>query len=303
MCEHHEQIPGFTPRDDIENEWRFAVHENLIRRGYNKEAHEFLYCGDPDTWHAVKVCPTNPAHHAKAVMFSCHLRVCPECARRDAARLINRYKPHIEEVVRQGPRHWKLRHITLTTKFSLHAQDAKQKLRDARKMVNVLLDRLLGPSWNKTGQGVLIGAEYGPSGRLLHFHVLHYGPFQAQEKISEIWEELSGFPVVWVTKVSLEEGLREIVKYVSKLSEMSAANTARLHEVIKGTRRVWSRGSFYRIIATETPQCCKVCGAQIEKWSVSQWKAHVKSLNLIRGNKSASVDPPEWRQMTLPEAI
>jgi hypothetical protein len=217
--------------------------------------------------------------------------------------LINRYKPHIEEVIRQGPRHWKLRHITLTTKFSLHAPDAKQKLREARQMVNVLLDRLLGPSWHKTGQGVLIGAEYGPTGRLLHFHVLHYGPFQEQGKISEIWEELSGFPVVWVSKVSLEDGLREIVKYVSKLSEMSAANTARLHEVIKGTRRIWSRGSFYRIAATETPQCCKVCGTQLEKWSVSQWKAHVRTLNLIRGNKSGSVDPPELRQMTLQEAL
>lgn len=299
MCEHDHTPPGYTPRDDIENDWRFRVHLELIRHGHNKAAFEFLHCEDVDTWHAVKVCPTNPAHHSKAVMFSCHLRICPECARRDAARLVNRYKPHIEQVVRDGPRHWKLRHITVTTKYSLHAKDAKQQLRRARKLVNTFLDKLLGPNWYKSGQGVLVGAEYGPDGHLLHFHILHYGPFQEQKKVSEIWEALTGFPIVWVTKVNVETGLREIVKYVSKLSEMSAANAARLHEVIKGTRRVWSRGSFFRILAVDAPQLCKVCGTPIVKWSVSQWRAKMKRLNLIRGNNSSSNDPPNYQQMTL----
>jgi hypothetical protein len=303
MCEHDIQPPGYTPRDDIEQDWRWRVHLELIRNGHNKAAFEFLNCEDVDTWHAVKVCPVNIQHHSKAVMFSCHLRICPECARRDAARLINRYKPHIEETIRKGPRHWKLRHITLTTKFLLHAKDAKQQLRKARGLVNEFLDRLLGPSWWKTGQGVLVGAEYGPEGHLLHFHILHYGPFQAQEKISEIWGEMSGFPIVWVTAIGLEDGLREIIKYVSKLSEMSAANTARLFEVIKGTRRVWSRGSFFRILATEQPQRCKVCGAVIEKWSVGQWRAKMRSLNLTRGNNSSGKSPPKYRQLTLEKPI
>jgi len=159
------------------------------------------------------------------------------------------------------------------------------------------MDQALGQGWYKKGQGYVGAADYGEAGRKLHTHLAAFCAFIDQEELSKIWESLTGCKVVWIEEMSTDEALHEVLKYATKLTTLQPADVVALRDVIKGQRRVRSRGCFYAIDLVEVPHTCEVCGAVIVKWSLGQYERHVQNLYLTRGNNSSCRAPPESPKM------
>jgi len=289
--------------------WRGEIADALASFGHIKDSIEYRQCGDPTLTRYYKVCSHDPAHFNRAVGHSCHLRVCELCARRESARLLKRYLPHFQAAQQAFHPTYKLRHIVLTTNWYLRDLDIVAKYRRGWKAVNALFDRLLPEGWINSGRGTFTGAEFGEDGQKLHFHVLFYGEWIDQHVISQEWERLTGCDIVWIRLVKgIKKAVKEVIKYAAKITELEPDDIARLHGVIKGSRRIRTRGIFYKVppLPKQAEQAfCKTCGAEIVNWQpdrFSVWQKnhdHVAAdsmLHLILGNKS-SLPPPDRKNV------
>lgn len=285
--------------------WRNEIADSLAAYGFQRDSIEYRTCGDPTLTRYVKVCGHDPAHYNRAVGHSCHLRVCELCARRESARILKRYLPHFQAAVESFHPQFKLRHIVLTTNYQLRDRDISEKYRKGWKAVNQLFDNLLPADWTSSGRGTFAGAEFGEEGQHLHFHVLAYCEWLDQAAISREWEKLTGCPVVWVRLVKgIKKAVKEVIKYAAKITDLEPDDIARIHSVIKGSRRIRTRGLFYKVPPvpkSDEPMTCKKCGALIENWQpdrFSVWQKNHDSakadslLHLILGNKS-DLPPPD----------
>lgn len=324
------------------HEWRLEVMTALEDAGYEKESEAFWSCAadnassyitrkikvpEGSNTKAVYVCTSDPKHQAKTVRCTCHLRICPDCARRASARLISRYVPHILHYSEKIHPRFRLRKIVLTTPIELTDPNCPSLVRSYLKAVPKMFDRLLPKKW-RSEQGFLLAAEFGPNGHKLHFHVLFYGQFLSNKAkdgfpLATAWNAVTGGTckvahISAVPKEKAESAIIEVVKYTTKFSKQDAdGNIHRfepslipaLVEVLKGTRRVRSYGIFYGIPDVEfKPLTCPDCGSPVHRWCPSEWNIYVEtgwtpeefevvksggdsSLILIPGNKSGK-DPP-----------
>lgn len=294
--------------------WRLQVQIEFARAGMMAEHDAWKDCQNPDTTRCHIVCPTDPAHYHRPVRNTCHLRVCPECARRDAGRLLARYLPAMKKVVAQKNRAYRLKHIVLTTALSLDHPDLPEKLRYAYSCVGRLFDLYFGKSWVRRGMGYIVAAEFGELGMMLHFHLLFYGPFMVKQRLSDLWKQLTGYHIVHVKALLAEQGdmassAAEVLKYATKLTHLRPQYIPLLLSVLKGTRRIRSRGVFYNMAkADERERVCPDCGATLARWSPFRWAVwrdvhrefvegpdyyQLGMLDLIRGNKSGGATTAE----------
>lgn len=271
-------------RDALTNQWRDEVAAALASAGLAREADSFLACQDEDTVSFVHVCSEDPDHDATLIAHTCHLRICPDCERRNSARLYERYYQPILDIVRVFRRRRGLRHIVLTTPFSLEDENIREKLRWAYAQLGRLFDLLLPEGWQKKEMGYLAGCEFGEEGRKLHFHILFYGPYIDNTDMCLVWNILTGSTVLpWIKLVdgkdhTLENAVKELVKYVTKLTTLPAHLMPVLLEAIKGTRRIRNKGIFYNLPQLEKqPTTCKVCGAPMTVWTRDHYDAHQRA--------------------------
>jgi len=290
------------------------VQIEFARAGMMAEHDVWKDCQNPDTTRCHIVCPADPSHYHRPVRNTCHLRVCPECARRDGARLLRRYLPAMRKIVAQKSRAYRLKHIVLTTGLSLRDPDLREKLRRAYSAVGRLFDLYFGAVWVRRGMGYIVAAEFGEQGTMLHFHLLFYGPFIVKDRLSKLWRELSGFKVVWISAVQpgeqdIEAAAVEVLKYATKLTQLAPQDVPVLLAVLKGMRRIRSRGVFYNMAkADEMERVCPVCQDTLVRWSPLRWAVWCEThrevvtgpdyyqlgmLDLIRGNKSGGLTTPE----------
>ena len=289
------------------NTWRELATVALEAAGYWSEAQEFLDCQDPETLRWYRVCDEDANHYAKPVVHTCHKRYCPDCAKREVGRLLRRYKDHIETVVKHGPTYYRLRKIEFTTKYSLTDDDARERYKQMWDAINQAFTKLFGWDWYQKGMGYIAGAEFGEKGKKLHAHVLFYGAWINKKQLSAVWKEVTNGDneITYIREVTVEEGVKEVLKYSTKFSHLASQDVPALYEVLKGTRRIRSRGEFYNLPEEiEEPFNCPECEAPIVRWLPSQydqWKeaqrtlsrealeqmlARLQSLDLKQGNKS-----------------
>lgn len=285
--------------------WRNLVSNLLIGQGELTQASDFLWC--ESNFLGVEVC-TEDLLHSKAIPKTCHLRYCPHCARRDAARLVHVYTPQVVEITRSSQvKEYRLREIVLTMNVSLYAEDIRAQVAAAHKSVAAVFDHFLGgkfsPSnrsrWSEpaskyyTGEGYIYSLEFGENGHKLHFHVLYFGRWISKYALSDYWEKLTGNCVTWIQHVTKSEGaVAESLKYIAKVSKCfpdpetgeiierlpEPRFIARLCYVLKNTRRIISRGCFRGLDPEQTEpgedldaRICKTCGAHAELISLDAW--------------------------------
>lgn len=286
--------------------WRNLVSKLLIAQGELTQANDFLWC--ESNFLGVEVCETDLLH-SKAIPATCHLRYCPHCARRDAARLVHTYTPQVVEIARTSQvKEYRLREIVLTLNVSLYADDIRAQVASAHKAVAQTFDHFLGgkfsPSnrsrWSEpaskfcTGEGYIYSLEFGENGHKLHFHILYFGRWISKFKLTEYWEHLTGNKITWINAVSKSEAaVAESLKYIAKVSKCfpdpdtgelierlpSPQFIARLAYVLKNTRRIISRGCFRGLDPELTEpgedlgeRICKVCGGPAELVSLDLWQ-------------------------------
>jgi len=145
-------------------------------------------------------------------------------------------------------------------------------------------------SWRKLQQAVgferdkrerLFGAiavvEVGPR-RNVHLHVLYWGRYVPQARLSATWRALTGDSyVVDIRELrgSWRDAAREVCKYVTKAASPANWTGSRdaepsvpelllvdVFEALKGRRRVASYGLFYNVKTPDEPaRTCETCGA------------------------------------------
>lgn len=291
------------------HEWRLFVAEALDAAGYQDEAAKYLNCSceepvrfisasatisESGNAKAVYVCQSNAAHKPVAIFRTCQSRICPDCAKRESARLLARFSPKFQECIHAHHPTYKFRKIVLTTPYALDAPNAAQKYQELKAAIPKVFDRLLGKDWRKD-QGFVRAAEFGPEGHKLHFHILFYGAWIDNRKhndypLSAAWKAVTGdeCEIVHISAVNPEDIEHEVIetlKYSVKFWKKDADGTVNrldpalmpvLFEVLKGTRRVEGYGIFYRLPpAPERERECPVCGAACERWSVTEWNIFV----------------------------
>lgn len=309
--------------------WRESVSDELEKNGLSDVATNFRNCSNfpktavssetvwfPPETETVWVCSDNPQHHNVIFSNTCDCRICPDCARRNVARLAARYVPLAIRLSNENSRHT-LRHIILTTPYSLEDDDIEEKWAFFTSMVISIFDELLNENWRKN-QGLLVAFEFGETGHKLHAHILHYGQYISQAELSvKLSNATHGeASIVWIrslmgkTEKDKEHAIIETLKYSVKFWKTDATGAPhyidpalmpKLHNLLKGTRRIRSYGLFYGIGEPETmPFSCPDCGKPmarlgLEHWPIykqtgflrHEWDAIKRStLNLKLANKS-----------------
>lgn len=343
---------SYTAKYKVYQQWRNAVYEALLDDNMDDEAKRWLECetihrskwsapGLPERLPAktnyVMVCSSSPKFHPKIVQkHTCGLRFCPTCAEMHSARLLKRYVPHITKLATDSFR-FRLRHIVLTTPYSLHDNDIKSKYKQHQKNILKLFDELLGKTWRKK-QGVLVGDEFGESGDKLHSHILHFGQYLAKEKITEAWLKVTDgeCQINYVRAIDNDEkavanAIKEVLKYCTKFWRTDKNGSKKMLDpylipklagVMKGQRRIRTYGLFYGIKKQEQEEKknnCSDCGSAMKKIWRSDWNIFINTgmtwkefdlqeqknaLDLIPANKSVSgrakiKDKPPQKQTKL----
>jgi hypothetical protein len=235
-----------------------AYSNALYDVGLSKKAYRFEKCGKPMTLFCTS------CGHQEVIKYACGLRTCPVCSRKMSAYYVSKFW----DVLRQlpiNPTH-QFRLITLTSPLDISFDN----VRTVRSWSGKFCRRVTGK-----GEGSICGLEAGETGHLLHVHILHYGRFKKQQDLVELWSTLSGgvCKVVDVRAIKgqekefmLRKGLKEVLKYSTKITSMNAVELANLELALKGTRRISTYGIFYRLerwIRAERKtfvRVCPVCG-------------------------------------------
>lgn len=313
--------------------WRNAVSECLVDADMDELAERWdkCSCGHatvnitnnapvlPDKTNCVVVCSDNPQHRQKAIFPTCHLRICPDCARRAAARLTAKLLPVMQKCASRNSKSMQLRKIVLTTDIDLEHPQAKQHIVKYLNLIAKMFEEFWGKSWRKKA-GIAVFTEFGAEGRKLHFHIIVFGRFIAQDDLSAKWFELTGNRVVWIARIDTENvdgELKEAIKYATKFWSKDREGNIKyippeliptLVKVLEGTRRIRTFGIFYNVPPIETKPVCADCGADCKVIWPDDWQLYIetgwsglefrKELHLKPGNKSVfGNDPPDGNQL------
>lgn len=297
------------PRPMSIRAWRADVAEALYDAGLDKVADRWQTCSEkprtrlrtrpgialPDAAKTIYVCTADHTHDAEIYSQTCDLRICPECARRHSARLVARYLPKMMELLHQHHPIYGFRLVTFTLPFALTDEDIKQKYEQGFKWVYKVMAKLMSVKWQnwKEKQAFLTSAEFGENGHKLHYHVIHYGQYLNQTKLSSAWRKAScgaGF-IVDVRSFpfknkTAEESLREVLKYATKFSSkdkvtkeikcIPAELMPVLARVLEKTRRVRAYGLFFGLPEPERPaHSCELCNSPLLGIPVGYWDTYI----------------------------
>lgn len=264
MCrgEHLPSVPN-SAETWATFDFRYEVSENLISKSLKNKGLRFRDCHRKGM---VVEC-TGPHKHKFAMPYCCDLRFCSFCARRSFMRLMKKHSL-VLEYIRSHPRAgFRFREITLT---SLNTGTiTKQQVDSFNACVKKTLKILLK---GKGRWGALSVDEVGFNNTNLHAHILVYGPFIPQEKLVEVWKQVSGFEVAWIelAETGGPRALLHLLKYVSKPPSNDPAILAQLEVAFHDARRVFAYNFFYNFKEEskkkeeeKADRSCPICGAQL----------------------------------------
>lgn len=272
-------VPLEKPSSDS---WRVAAANALENANLLREAALFRSC---QRHYDVDVCTKRVDHAPRAVPYTCHLRVCPDCERREQARKLKRFIPAIHDLLTLGKPGYTLKHVVLTTPYALVDKDAPDRFKIAWRALERVFDgvfttilddaRKLSPSEKRRGRadlkrhgiGILAASEFGEEGHKLHFHLLMYSPYVPIHFLVDQWRKATrgDCEISRIKKIDLEQvkpAVLEVSKYVTKFTELPPALLPALVKVINGTKRLRTYGAMRGIGKTERQPCyCPVCSA------------------------------------------
>lgn len=253
---------------DIDNEpdeeWRGRVSEVLIEHKLFSKAKRYMECC---RYAHLYQCKGDGKHDLFSPIY-CDLRFCPRCAPRQFARLIRKYEPVLKAVSDHKEAGFRIREVTLTSRKTenLTPTQIKKFNQDIKKTLKILMRGV--QDW-----GAIWCDEVGFENTNLHAHILLYSPFVPQSRLAEVWKDVSGHEVVYITKSRKHGGkaLLYMLKYVSKPPANDPNLIGLLEVAFHGTRRVHALGVFYNFVGEDSDNIhsewgnCPHCGAEITK--------------------------------------
>jgi hypothetical protein len=181
--------------------------------------------------------------------------------------LYAKYAPVLDYLRTHQNRKLRLRIITLTSRNtgSLSPRRNRDFNKDVKKTLRILMADC--DMW-----GAIWVNEVGYDNTNLHAHILIFCPYIPQRRLSEVWEQVSGNPVVWINQaaVSGPKALSYLLKYVSKAPSNDPKFIGQLEVAFHKVRRVHSMGLFYNFAAKDPDaeqshwKLCPLCGANLQ---------------------------------------
>ncbi len=227
------------------------------------------------------------------VPMSCNSRICERCAAAHSKGLRKRIEDVIRPFMAKKIPGFTVAMLTLTTTTKRHGpdgptrKDIKRFYRETSKFLRLFYGKYackFSRSGNVVyvyskgerrfrGAGFFAVMELGGDNNMLHCHVITYGPYISQKKLSDTWLKITGdSSIVDIRAVkSVKDGVREVVKYIIKPpTGDSLTSIADYTWRVKGTRRLRSGGIFYnhpglrKEKGEKQPLECPYCGGYLE---------------------------------------
>lgn len=221
--------------------------------------------------------------------------MCRTCAIRRAAKVVAAYQVKVNHVLDEHKNLMPVM-VTLSLKNTENLEEGTSRIRKA--ITQMMADRRRhinnprNPSveWNKV-QGSIKALEVTNKGRGWHphFHVMCLiDEYIDQKKLSKEWQKYTGDSyIVDVRKLTnIEEGLYEVLKYITKFSELSPSQIADLHLVLGGKRLVDPQGLLRGVVVPESLEDEDLTGEYREFWAL--WNR--RGWKLIDETKRALMD-------------
>lgn len=237
-------------------------------------------CGTLFLW---KACPTGQRGHSKKMTGSnyCHSRLCYSCQLYRRLQMKKRVMGKILSAVGEDTRN--LRFLTLTIQ-GVPGELLAEKLKYLRHSYKKLRDR---KAWKEHVQGHVSVFEttWTTDHWHPHVHAILLGRYWSQEAISEQWAEITGSPVVGITKINnrskeanINGAVDELTRYITKVSTFNSAELyAEAFMAFWRKRLLISGGEFYGIkeeeenedaasdLGIDKEEYCRVCGVPLEE--------------------------------------
>jgi hypothetical protein len=198
----------------------------------------------------------------RTASFRCNNRLCPDCANRRGNRLFSKYEPIINAYLAENPS-FSVLHLVLT-----QAQKVNETIKEARQRLIEAIKRLVDRKfWKDSFAGSLNSYEFTISKKTFssgaihyHAHLLVFCKLSVRQR-DKCW--LSDFRDVWssVSKgenknlkirpvIDLQAGIREILKYIVKPSDIKQFSTTHLSEIeqLRKHKMVSTTGGFHNFV-------------------------------------------------------
>ena len=204
--------------------------------------------------------------HNRKVRAGSRDRTCPACQK-------SIYEKTFEHYAKILKGRNDLKFLTLTAK-PVETQDPEYV-----RFLGRCLTRLWHRKIFRKAEGLFATVECkkSRSGKFYyHIHTLFSGPYIAQKWISDAWAEVSGFPIVWIKKITRtrNRALRYVLKYVLKGFEFDDPRDQEdFKESMKGVRFIRSYGKFYNAEYRTGQHVyfpCPDCGS-VKSWIVMEF--------------------------------
>ncbi len=266
----------------IKRKTKLKLVELLGALGEVESSESMSNCGEKWT---VVTCGEHIA--AKIPFHRCNIRYCPLCGSRRANKYVKKYLPYVVEFVKQNPR-FKPCLLTLTQK-KIKGESKKDARERILKSFKQLIRRKFFVEYFAGGIWACEVTE-SESGNHSHLHIVIFRrKFIDAKLLKEEWSKVSpGAKNLNIRLIdSLENGLRESIKYISKPIPAENLTLQSVKEILelKGLRMIDTFGefrSFYRDFelpkADETEsdkvdfvigECCPACSKPLFEQIIS----------------------------------
>lgn len=198
---HPSTKPPPTPADPLKGEAQ-NLYAALLLIGEGKKANDVLECGHSFFAVECKDCWTT-----SKVYLSCHLRLCPKCARRLARSFIARHTTAL--LAMKQPK-------LLTLTFHSTKRLTRKHITHYLKCLTKLRHRKL---WKDNVAGGITGLEltWGPPGWHPHLHLLIDANYIPRPLLIEHWKDIAdGAWHLDIRQIAAEDGVLEVAKYTAK---------------------------------------------------------------------------------------
>ena len=198
----------------------------LVERGFGEQSKRLRECGSILGFWQCDGC----GEPRKLQRTFCNQpKICGICARIERRKTIEEVDIYLK-AIESRPRHgFHLRYITLPIKTEGYSEES---LKNAIESIWVAFKKLWRNDLVAKGAGAKVFLEVGPKNGNIHLHVLFYGPWIDQSKLSARWLKYTGTSSV----VDIQDGrgkTQEIVKYVCKgLKNTEGADTDFLNDLV-----------------------------------------------------------------------
>lgn len=274
--------------------WREQAGAILSSANMEPYGDKLLHCGSEIM--KMQICPVDPGHYNKPIPKTCSLRICPTCDRRSQLQYAEKLLPVAIKAQTHRPDGYGFKHLVFTTPWDIYDPDAANHLQLGWEIIRKTLDKYLYKhvfcanltskdkhygkvvlkAWNI---GYIGGAEYGPKGLMLHYHLLFFGPYLDQGQLSRYYSELTGGRnrIVHVQAVTpTRESLEDSIAYVTKFSTLQPQHLPQALQALDNrARRIKTAGVFYGNGSKLTKPChCPICNAQLASITPRVMKHH-----------------------------